>query len=450
MSRETDLRKLWEKRKHSYFDENYKTYWLQIKDGDEDMINGEDKEPVEGKSKTPFSKLKVSKAYKMLEQYLNPIPNSVSRTVEGYFDFEIPREEMETVLTISQLEGTSVKIEKHKFKNRTRGTVFHPGTIEMEEEEILSDLKSYHVTKVTKKKFKDKRDNQTKYSGEVTVVFDLVQLPQSISILWLRNLNVNQYEPKPLLCNFCYTFNPKCFDFTGDKLSNKCQQQVVKLCGWCLKKDHVDTTSGDKCENLALCRNCEGNHPSWSKDCRVYQKEVEIRRIKEINKISLKRARDIVEGKTYSKKPTIANVFARDFDAKVKELNNIIEQNKIDAEERRKMDIVGNDDMWKRRMLVVHEKNHQKENAWKEKEKSMHEMIVNLTQQMHTLREEMNTMQMQAHSAAPITTSGIQWTPHQPQHPELVKLRKSLEDGDAESLSAAKKPCLDEGKPPDK
>ena len=373
MSRETDLRKLWEKRKHSYFDENYKTYWLQIKDGDEDM-NGENKETVkegnimhsqtekmeEGETEvkgknTKFTQLPAIKAFKKLENYIKPIKNSISRDKDGSFSFEIPREEFDLVEKINNLDGIPIKIERHPYRNNSRGRIFEYSTIEMTEEDILSELNPYHAKKVIKKTYYNKELKRRVYSGEVIITFDLVKLPDHIDLAWLTHLKVDQYIPKPLLCNTCYKYNNKCYDFTGDKLQNVCKSQVVKLCGWCLNKEHLDPNREDKCEKDPLCRNCEGDHPSWSKQCPEYAKELEIREIKETKKISMKRAKEIVEGKTRNK-TTAASVTAKQLEDREREMNKIIEKNKMEAEERLKLAIEGNDEMWRARMEAHDEK----------------------------------------------------------------------------------------------
>ena len=146
--------------------------------------------------------------------------DSVSRNREGEFTFEIPRDEVEEVLKINNLEEIPVKFNKHKYKNASRGTVWNVGTIDMTEGEIINELKDIPALKVIKKKRYNKQLKQRVYSGELTITFDVAQLPKRINILWLKNLEVTQYEPQPLQCNMCYQFNSECFLFDNDKLTS--------------------------------------------------------------------------------------------------------------------------------------------------------------------------------------------------------------------------------------
>ena len=375
-----DLKKMWERRKHTYYEDGNITYWMDISDGDENMEDAD-------KGKGTFTKLPVTKAYRLLELYVNPLEDSVSRTREGSFSFEIPRNEVDQVLKINSLEGVPVKFQKHKYNNRTRGTVFHSGTIDMTDEEILNELKSMPVVKVVKKTYYNKEERRKVYTGELVLTFDLVKLPKTVDIAWLKRLEVLQYVPKPLQCNTCLTFNIKCFEFQDDKMINKCVVLSIELCSWCLKAKHLETGERN-CKNTVVCRNCEteGEHPSWSKNCPVYLRELEIRKIKEVEKVSFKRAKEIVEGKHKNRKITAASVVAGSLEQTKKENDEKIEEIKRVYEEKIRNAVRENDEMWENRFY------HAEQN-WQSKNQSLEEKIENmnfhLQSQIQSLAEMM-------------------------------------------------------------
>ena len=293
MSTLADREEMWSRRKQGYFDEGEELYWLQVKDEvqpmdyeseeDRDSVGEENKSNSRkgGKDKVSFSKIPPITAFKLIQTHFNPIKGSVARTREGDFNFQIPRSEVEVILKLNQINAVRVVVEKHPFLNNTRGTVFNFSTKDMSVEEISEELRDYHVTKVIKKSFYNKKSEKKEYSGELVLTFDKIKRPEFINLAWLTHLKVEPYEPKPLMCNQCFTFGNKCFSF-GEKVINECKNQVIPLCGWCLGKKHLE--KGEKCNSKAKCRNCEDEHPTWYKECPVYTKEKEILRIKEEKK----------------------------------------------------------------------------------------------------------------------------------------------------------------------
>ena len=394
------LREMWARRRNGWFDEEAATYWLTLSDREDiEMRDGETEEKTHNNN--TLTRIPVSRAYRLLEQNVNPMKDSVSRNREGEFTFEIPRDEVEEVLKINNLEEIPVKFSKHKYKNASRGTVWNVGTIDMTEGEIINELKDIPALKVIKKKRYNKQLKQRVYSGELTITFDVAQLPKRINILWLKNLEVTQYEPQPLQCNMCYQFNSECFLFDNDKLTNKCKVISVKRCSWCLKIEHL-ANPDDKCEDQVMCGNCQipGDHASWSKECPVYKKEFKIKCTKEILKVSYKRAKEI-EGKNKPKKANAASVTATDLETQKKEWKRIIqettnkyeeklENTKSEYEERLKSEIKTNNEMWQERLRLEQQKFEIRGRESEERmERMVHQMTSQLQLQMESMMEAM-------------------------------------------------------------
>ena len=159
---------------------------------------------------------------------------------------------------------------------------------------------------MVKNKFFNKEKNSREYSGKLTISFDREKLPDEVIIEYLT-LGVVQYEPLPMQCYQCYQLGSKCFEFKEEKMVSKCTE-AVPICGWCAEKAHV--TKEEKCKKPAKCRNCEGNHPSFSRDCPAYLREKDILYIKEVNNIPYPRAKSIYENKGKPKQSSANKVYA--------------------------------------------------------------------------------------------------------------------------------------------
>lgn len=283
------LAEAWKKRrKKSVWDVEEHTY-ISISGATPDameVINSEETPTNTTPQKTvnsEFNNLSPIQAYKLIDKFLNPLKGTTKRLKDGNFTIQVPREELELVVQVCQFGKIPVKVEKHTFLNRCRGTIRSRDTIQMGEEEIKEELAEYRVTRVTKKQYYDKEKKKKVYSGELLLCFDRETLPDSINLAYLHNIQVKQHEPNPRQCFNCWQI--------GNHGQDDCKE--VKICGWCSETQHKE--AGEPCGSAAKCRNCLGNHPNWDKKCPVYVKEKEIQKVKEINKIPYPRAKAIVE-----------------------------------------------------------------------------------------------------------------------------------------------------------
>ena len=118
-------------------------YWLKISDSDS----------TTDVSETPkLSQLTPHKAFNLIKEYINPLKNGVIRNKDGTFDVMIPRTEVELYINSDNMGDIKVKVERHQYRNRIRGTIYHPDIKIMPEEEILIALKDYDVTEIKKNK----------------------------------------------------------------------------------------------------------------------------------------------------------------------------------------------------------------------------------------------------------------------------------------------------------
>ena len=84
-----------------------------------------------------FSKLTPHNAYRLVSKFINPLKGGLYRKRDGKFCAQIPRAEVELAIKIVNFGDTKVSINKDKFANRSRGTVWHPDIKFMPEDEIL-------------------------------------------------------------------------------------------------------------------------------------------------------------------------------------------------------------------------------------------------------------------------------------------------------------------------
>ena len=246
-------------------------YWIQISDSDSDVSKGK------------FTELSPHKAYTAIKTHINPLKNGSYRNKDGSFNCQIPKIEFEMATKVTEIEGLPVKIERHPYLNRTRGRVFHPDIKLMPEGEILDALKDHGVNKVIKKSRFNRQSNSQEITGELVLHFDRQVLPGEIDLDYLV-LKVQQHLPQPPMCHKCYVI--------GEHITDKCEA-AVPVCGFCAGRKH--TQGEERCKLTAKCRNCEGNHPAWDKDCSVRKYLQEILEVKERQKVSYPRAKKQVD-----------------------------------------------------------------------------------------------------------------------------------------------------------
>ena len=129
------------------------------------------------------------------------------------------------------------------------------------------------------KRFRIKKDGQLKDTNTFVFTFNTPVLPPMIKIAFLR-VNVEIYIPNPLRC-----FNFQQYGHHEDKCKN---EPVCTKCG------QTAIHHASLCKNPTKCANCGESHDANSKECKIWQKEKEILRVKFTRNISFPEARKAV------------------------------------------------------------------------------------------------------------------------------------------------------------
>ena len=178
----------------------------------------------------------------------------------------------EKFLNSKELVGIcKIKTKYHDSLNCTKGTVFAPYLNNVDEKEIVEELRGQGVTSVYK--FMKKIDDKIVPSGVVLLSFDLFHLPSKIDISW-RSVNVREYIPNPMRCKSCQKLG---------HTKNHCKNSPA--CVNCNLPPH----NGEECTRI-FCANCSADHPASAKTCKKFIQSKEILTIKTKEKCSMREA----------------------------------------------------------------------------------------------------------------------------------------------------------------
>ncbi|XP_053967945.1 uncharacterized protein LOC128869418 [Anastrepha ludens] len=192
----------------------------------------------------------------------------------------------------------------HEQLNYVKGTIFAPCLNNIPENEIVEELKSHHV--VSAYKFTKTVDGVIKPTGVVLLTFDLYNLPSKIDISW-HNVKIREYIPNPMRCKSCQMF--------GHTIKH-CKNPPS--CVNCSLPPHPP----QNCSRVK-CANCAEEHPSSSPQCKKFQQQRDILRIKINNKCTLREAFNI-----YRKQITTNELSPMSYSAITARTNEINEKEK--------------------------------------------------------------------------------------------------------------------------
>ncbi|XP_053949437.1 uncharacterized protein DDB_G0281497-like [Anastrepha ludens] len=182
----------------------------------------------------------------------------------------------------------------HNTLNHVKGTVYAPCLNNVDEEEIVSELSSQGV--VGAYKFQKVSDGKAYPCGVVLLTFDRYNLPSKIDICW-HNVKVREYIPNPMRCKSCQILG-----HTAKHCKNS------PSCVICNLPPH----SPEKCTRVS-CANCQEQHPASSKECKKFQQEKEILKIKTTTKCTMREARRLATNSVHSNSvtPTYSSITAQ-------------------------------------------------------------------------------------------------------------------------------------------
>lgn len=176
-----------------------------------------------------------------------------------------------------------VKVEFHPYLNTSKGVVYSPDLIDIDEKTIQSELASQKVRevnrikRVAKDSEKDRADDDGFIRSPLLIItFDTSILPKEIKAGYL-NIAVKPYIPNPMRCKHCQIFG---------HTKKRCSAQPA--CAKCSEIDHNDDTT---CANSPKCANCAGNHEAFRRTCPEFIREYEISKIKTIDRIPYNEAK---------------------------------------------------------------------------------------------------------------------------------------------------------------
>jgi len=157
-----------------------------------------------------------------------------------------------------------------------QGKIFLPHLEQDSLPDILEELKPQGIIAL-RKLYNDPR----KAHSPIYVITCIGnECPEYIKIAYLK-CKIKKYYPSPLRCGNCFRWGHTTASCTSAMVCSHCSQKGHK-------KENCETEE-------AKCINCQEAHDSKSKDCRKYQKELQICKIKVDQNISFREARKIVE-----------------------------------------------------------------------------------------------------------------------------------------------------------
>lgn len=174
-----------------------------------------------------------------------------------------------------------IRVYAHKTLNSCKGVIRCPALRDVSELEIREELASQGVSEV-KRVFVKKGDLKIP-TNTLFLTFVLSSLPEDIKVGYLK-VKVAPFIPSPLRCFQCQKFGHS---------SRNCKSSAK--CAKCSEEAH----EGD-CTKPSKCINCEGKHPSFSKDCPQWKLEAQIQKIRVERRIPFVEAKRLVAGFTPS------------------------------------------------------------------------------------------------------------------------------------------------------
>lgn len=171
------------------------------------------------------------------------------------------------------------------------------------------------------------------YENTPTIILTIsgTVIPPHVDFGWSR-CKTRNYYPSPMQCYRCWSFG-----HTGKRCT-----EPFRICGRCSKvheEDRIQSTEAEAANHMAIdrppcvetvfCKNCKVNeHPASSRKCPIYEKEVEIQRIRIDQGISYPQASREYEVRNGQNQHSSAysNVVSASKDAEIGELKAVVAQ----------------------------------------------------------------------------------------------------------------------------
>ena len=187
-------------------------------------------------------------------------------------------------LNEQDLCGFKVQVSCPAAWNTVRGVISGPSLRLLTDEDIIEC--QHQDDGIIAAKHWERTNNETRQrepSNTVCITFHNEIIPTHVHI-GLERYPVALHIPNPLKCFKCQEF--------GHHNSN-CKN--APICAKCCSTEHEDKNC-QVAETNYKCKNCQGNHASWSRSCQIFIKEKKVCEYKAIHKVSYYEARQAVIG----------------------------------------------------------------------------------------------------------------------------------------------------------
>ena len=204
---------------------------------------------------------------------------TIKKLRSGVLLIEVSREAQAVSLQrLAMIASIPIAVTPHRSMNSCKGVVRSYDLAQMNETELLDELRSQNVTEV--RGISVTKDGVRRRTNTTILTFAQPTIPRSLKAGYL-NVPVEQFFPNPLRCFKCQKFGHH---------QTLCKHPAA--CARCGKAAHGD----DPCAGPPHCVNCSGTHSAFDKTCSKWLHEKEITKIKFSQNISFPDARKVVEG----------------------------------------------------------------------------------------------------------------------------------------------------------
>ncbi|GBM85003.1 hypothetical protein AVEN_168907-1, partial [Araneus ventricosus] len=156
-----------------------------------------------------------------------------------------------TISKLTTLGNLKVNTSVHRNLNFSRGVISERGLKKHTESELVQELSTQKVCAA--RRIQIKRDGKLIPTQHVILTFSTPELPKSIKAGYL-SCPIKPYIPNPVRCFKCQKFGH----------SQQACRSNFKICAKCSVAGH---DSSDCISDDIKCRNCEGDHPTFSRSC---------------------------------------------------------------------------------------------------------------------------------------------------------------------------------------
>lgn len=174
------------------------------------------------------------------------------------------------------IDGTEVEVIPHPNLNISRCIISTFDLIQMEEDDILAEMKKDKVIRV--QRITRNQDGRKVNTPALILTFCTTTFPETMKV-GLRRVPTRPYIPNPMLCYGCFSYGHTRVRCPGPQRCVNCSNNF----------------HGDECGESPLCWNCKGDHRPTSRQCPVYKKELEVMKIKVRDNVSFPEARKRAE-----------------------------------------------------------------------------------------------------------------------------------------------------------